>query len=68
MKGNQHYYTYEHGYYTQELINYIHYSDNLKKEYCNKNNIPLIEIPYWDYNKLDINYLKELIDEHTNTK
>ena len=37
-------------------------------EYCDKNNIPLIEIPYWDYNKLDINYLKELIDEHTNTK
>jgi len=33
--------------------------DNIKKEYCKKNNIPLIEIPYSDKNKLSWKYLKE---------
>lgn len=31
--------------------------DNLKREYCKKHNIKLIEIPYWDYNKLNEDYL-----------
>ena len=33
--------------------------DNIKRDYCKKNNITLIEIPYTDKNKLDWNYLKE---------
>ena len=32
--------------------------DQLKRDYCNKHNIKLIEIPYWDFNKLDWEYLK----------
>lgn len=32
-------------------------NDNLKKSYCEKNNIPLIIIPYTIYDKLDINNL-----------
>lgn len=36
-------------------------NDILKREYCNKNNIRLIEIPYWDYDKLNDNYLINLI-------
>lgn len=32
--------------------------DELKKEYCKKNNIPLIEIPYTDFDIIDWNYLK----------
>lgn len=31
--------------------------DIKKNEYCKKNNIPLLRIPYWDYNKIDIGYL-----------
>lgn len=27
--------------------------DTIKNEYCNKNNIKLIRIPYWDYNKIE---------------
>ena len=34
-------------------------SDPKKRKYCQKNNIPLIEIPYTDYEKLDWEYLKE---------
>lgn len=31
--------------------------DNNKNEYCKNNNIPLLRIPYYDYDKLDIYYL-----------
>lgn len=34
-------------------------NDNLKKQYCKDNNIPLIEIPYKDKDKIDWEYLKE---------
>lgn len=30
-------------------------SSNLK--YCNENNIKLIEIPYWDFNKINKDYI-----------
>lgn len=32
--------------------------DNLKNEYCEKHNIPLLRIPYWDYDNIE-NILKE---------
>ena len=32
-----------------------------KKEYLKKNNIPLIEIPYVDYNKIDVNYIRRVM-------
>ena len=32
--------------------------DEMKREYCQKNNIKLIEIPYTDFDSLDWNYLK----------
>lgn len=40
-------------------------NDNIKREYCRNNNIRLEEIPYWDYDKLDLEYLKNIIN---NTK
>ena len=36
-------------------------NDEIKKEYCKDNGIKLVEIPYWDYNKIDYNYLLEKI-------
>ena len=35
--------------------NKIH--DEYKREYCKKHNIELLEIPYYDINKIDLNYL-----------
>ena len=35
--------------------------DMKKREYCKQNNLKLIEIPYTDYNKIDIIFLKKLI-------
>jgi hypothetical protein len=34
--------------------------DNIKREYCKKNNIRLLEIPYWDYNNIESILIKEL--------
>ena len=33
------------------------YNDNLKKQYCLKNNIRLVTIPYYDENKLSYDYI-----------
>ena len=37
--------------------------DLIKTQYCFNNNIKLIRIPFFDYNKLDINYIKEKLSE-----
>ena len=34
--------------------------DNIKRQYCQQNNIKLIEIPYWDYDNID-NIVKQII-------
>lgn len=36
-------------------------NDNIKRIYCQEHNISLIEIPYWDYDKIDWNYLNNLL-------
>lgn len=38
--------------------------DNIKNRYCNEKDIKLIRIPYWDYEKLDEQYLVYLINRH----
>lgn len=35
--------------------------DEIKRQYCKQNNIKLIEIPYTDYNKLNIEYIKRVL-------
>lgn len=37
--------------------------DKLKKKFCNDNNIPLLEIPYWEFDNIEnmiLEYLKEV--------
>lgn len=36
--------------------------DELKRNYCKKNNIPLVEIPYTDYDKIDIEYIRRVMN------
>ena len=36
--------------------------DQMKKEYCQKNNIRLIEIPYHDFDKLNEQYILDKIN------
>lgn len=35
--------------------------DNLKKNYCIKNNIPLIIIPYTGFNKINNDYIVSIV-------
>ena len=60
FQGKQHY---ESSEYFGGEINLKHQQENdqIKREYCNHNNLILIEIPYYDYDKININYLKEKI-------
>ena len=39
----------------------IQLRDSIKKQWCQENNIKLIEIPYWDFDKIDKNYLEQLV-------
>lgn len=40
----------------------IQKNDKIKNQYCKDNNIKLIRIPYWDYDKLNEEYLLSLIE------
>lgn len=57
--GEQHY-TITGGWSTETHYNNLQERDKLKNEYCLINNIPLIRIPYTEYNVLE---LKDLIPE-----
>ena len=62
-QGIQHYE--EIPFFKHSLGNY-QYRDNLKRQYCKEHNIPLIEIPYWDYEVLNEDYIKEKLNEYCN--
>lgn len=59
--GEQHFH--QTSFYTAEQFNAIQQRDQFKNEYCLKNNISLIRIPYTDYNKLNAEYILERIKE-----
>ena len=60
-QGIQHYEPVEHFGGKDKLVLQQN-NDNLKREYCKSHNIKLIEIPYWDYDKLNEEYLLNLIN------
>lgn len=45
----------------QEGFEYTKHNDNIKNKYCEENNIPLLRIPYWDFNNIN-----SLIDNFIN--
>lgn len=59
-QGKQHYEAIEH-FGGEERFQKQKIYDGLKREYCQKNNIKLIEISYLDFNKLSCEYLLNLI-------
>lgn len=52
-QGEQHY--------TDDNWNWISPKENdqIKRDFCSQKNIELVEIPYWDFEKMDWNYIKE---------
>lgn len=61
-QGNIHF-TYGNGWNTKESFIIRKEHEKIKREYCKKNNIKLIEITYKEYNLLNEEYLKEKIYE-----
>jgi hypothetical protein len=65
-QGRQHYKTVQFGGISKEraesnLIT-VQTNDNIKRTYCQQNNIKLLEIPYWDFNKIEQILQIELAD------
>ena len=60
-QGKQHYTCEQNGWNNKEHLLLTQKHDEMKKEYCKQNNIKLIEIPYYDYDKIDWEYLKEVV-------
>ena len=58
-QGEQHYTPIEF-FGGEAAFKYRKENDKIKKEYCDKNNIPLLIIPYWEYNNIE-NLLKNFI-------
>lgn len=57
FQGRQHY---ENGEWSNSIsLEQRKIRDNMKQEYCLQHNIPLLIIPYWDINKINIQYLLE---------
>ena len=62
FQGVQHYQV-TGGWNNIEHLKQVQKRDNIKREYCYNNNIPLIEIPFYDIDKIDINYMKGLLND-----
>lgn len=56
--GKQHF-EFVGGYYTLEDFHALQKRDQYKNEWCKNNNVPLIRIPYFDEEKISLEYLKE---------
>lgn len=58
--GKQHY---KDGWKDKESLENIQARDQLKEQYCKNNNIPLIVIPYTDFEKINTQYLLNKLKE-----
>ena len=60
-QGDIHYHS-TGGWNTKERLLENQERDKIKASYCRSNNIPLLIIPYWDYDKIDKEYIKKGIN------
>ena len=59
--GEQHFHITKNDRFNYEELNK---RDRFKNEWCNKNNIPLIRIPYTDYNQLNAENMRRIIQRN----
>lgn len=59
-QGGQHYKPIEY-FGGQEQFEYRQNNDQIKKDYCQQNNIPLLEIPYWEFDNIETIINKHLL-------
>lgn len=55
-QGKQHYQGYEY-FGGKKAFYHQKYNDNEKRKYCAQHNIPLVVIPYWDYEEISYDYI-----------
>jgi hypothetical protein len=65
-QGRQHFKYDENWKQTKEEFEAGQQRDRLKREYSKKNDILLIEIPYWDFSKINYDYIKNKINTNLN--
>ncbi len=49
--------------YSEKDFNRIKNSDKVKKNFCKNNNIPLIQLPYWEFNHNFDSYITNIVQE-----
>ena len=59
--GEQHFHTTKNDRFKYEELKK---RDEFKNEWCKKNNIPLIRIPYTDYNKINAENMRRIIQKN----
>ena len=64
--GAQHFRTLNNEWNSKTKLQETRDRDNRKKEYCKKHGIMLLQIPFWDTEKLTLDYLQEVINEINN--
>lgn len=64
--GAQHFRSLNNEWHSKIKLQETRERDEHKQEYCKKNNIKLLQIPFWDHKKLTKEYLLEVINEISN--
>lgn len=60
-QGEQHYLSSPRGLFDEETLNSLKERDRLKQVYCREKNIRFIEIPYYDFEKINEEYIKGVV-------
>lgn len=62
FQGEQHYKSFDH-FGGKKKLSHQKYNDLQKIRYCNAKHIPLVVIPYWDYDIMDYDYIMNAADK-----
>lgn len=61
FQGKQHFFNENSGWNTLAHLEKTQKHDSMKREFCKQNKIKLIEIPYYGFEKLNEEYIKEVV-------
>lgn len=64
--GQQHFHYSQNGWNDKENFDKTQYRDSIKNKFCKDNNMNLIRIPYTDYDKIDEQYILDILKPFEN--
>ena len=59
--GAQHFRTQNNDWKTPFKMQEMRKREKEKKEYCKNHNITMLQVPFWDHNKLNVDYFRSLL-------